>query len=1412
MGNKNSKYKGDYYVGLDIGTGSVGWACTDTEYNLLRGKGKDMWGVRLFDEAKTAAERRMHRTSRRRRQRELARKGLLRSYFEEEISRIDPNFFQRMDESKYHLEDRSNNNKQKGALFPESKDSNALTDKTYYDKYPTIFHLREELTRSKEPHDVRLVYLALLNMFKHRGHFLNENLNASGNVNFNDAWYSFYEAYISIFSTQDDEGNAVDVVIPENFDTDSLKKELGNRKISKSQRVENGKEILGIKNDNKAEKEMLKAICGLSCTLSTLFGKDIIDINGVGIKNINFDKSNFEEIFDKLTEILDEQELSLIIAMKNVHDVLQLEDLLHGEQFISKARVKAYDEHREDLQLLKKTIKRLAPEHYDSLFRFMGNGSYSAYIASVNYDKRIRKYKGNDSAKISNKQRRYVEGGKTGNSNNEPDELYKNIKNILKGFKDDEDVKTIFNKIETDSFLRKQLTSANGVIPNQVYVAEMEAILKNAEAYLPFLKEKDNSGLTVSERIIKLFSFHMPYFVGPVGSLNDGRKNKWAVRKSADKIYPWNLSDVIDMEATHEAFIVNLIRHCTYLNDEKVLPKHSLLYEKFMVLNELNNLKIKGEKISVELKQAIYNDLFMTGKSVTMKRLTQYLISNSVIKEGEEDSISGIDQTFHNSLTSINKFNGVFGLSNGSYLNKENKDLIEKIIRIGTIYGDSRKAYEERINKLVRDRFDDKQLKRICGFKFNDWGRLSKEFLEMEGFSKIDGVGRTIIQALWETNDNLMQLMDSNKYTYATELTNRTKKVEKILSEWTFEDLEDSYLSAPVKRMVWQTLRILQEIEEVRGYAPKKVFVEMIRDRQADPKRTVSRKKKLEELYKSIKDEKELKDAISSYDEARFRDRKLYLYYCQMGRCMYSGEIIDFDSLMNSNLYDLDHIYPQHLVKDDSLDNNLVLVKRKLNQKIKKGIYPIGNDIQIKQNKFWLDLLNKGLITKEKYTRLTRTTEFTAEEKADFINRQLVETAQGTKTITEILQSALKESEVIFSKSSLVSKFRQDFDIYKCRNANDFHHAQDAYLNIVVGNIYNAKFTKNPLNFIKESEKNKDSKDYKYHLNRMFEYDVTRGKELVWKSGSNGTIHTVKQEVFKQTPIITKKSEIKSGALTNKETIWSKNVANYNMYIPMKMSDPRMSDVTKYGGRKDISKVAYALVVYKLNGEEIRSIESIPSYIGISKNNRDNLLKYFTDLLIDENKKKKITDVEIRYMPILVNSLVKRNGYLCRISGTTGNSFIAQNAISPHYTNKQIYYAKKISKAAEQKRYDEIDKKTGERIITEENNLDFYNEIISLMSSLIFTKRKGSLISETFNDEKEEIFKNLSLDKQVQILNQLIIGINDPGNGINLSHLGMGENVGKATFSRNISTFDEFVLINQSVTGLYETRIDLLKV
>lgn len=41
---KEEKMEQEYYMGLDMGTGSLGWAITNTEYHILRRHGKALWG------------------------------------------------------------------------------------------------------------------------------------------------------------------------------------------------------------------------------------------------------------------------------------------------------------------------------------------------------------------------------------------------------------------------------------------------------------------------------------------------------------------------------------------------------------------------------------------------------------------------------------------------------------------------------------------------------------------------------------------------------------------------------------------------------------------------------------------------------------------------------------------------------------------------------------------------------------------------------------------------------------------------------------------------------------------------------------------------------------------------------------------------------------------------------------------------------------------------------------------------------------------------------------------------------------------------------------------------------------------------------------------------------------------------
>ena len=169
---------------------------------------------------------------------------------------------------------------------------------------------------------------------------------------------------------------------------------------------------------------------------------------------------------------------------------------------------------------------------------------------------------------------------------------------------------------------------------------------------------------------------------------------------------------------------------------------------------------------------------------------------------------------------------------------------------------------------------------------------------------------------------------------------------------------------------------------------------------------------------------------------------------------MYSGKQIDLENLYTPE-YDIDHIYPQSKIKDDSFTNT-VLVERGYNA-AKSDRYPLGSDIQTTSNrKFWKFLKEKKLITDEKYNRLVRTEEFSDEELTGFIARQLVETSQSVKAVAGILGELNPETSICYSKAENVSSFRQNFgkikdgssksnnneQLVKVREINDFHHAK----------------------------------------------------------------------------------------------------------------------------------------------------------------------------------------------------------------------------------------------------------------------------------------------------------------------------------------------------------------------------------
>ena len=1384
-------YSGDYYVGLDMGTNSVGFAVTDPSYHLLRAKGKDLWGVRLFPEAQTAADRRSHRTARRRLQRRKLRIGILNEIFSDELNKVDPGFLQRLADSKFFEEDKTEH--QPYALFADDH----YTDREYYAHFPTVYHLRKYLIETKDVYDIRLLYLGLHSIYKYRGNFLNPNLNADSMQEFGPLYRDLWEAIEEAKDARQDDSQ-IDISIPEWKEdlSSNLMEILSSKSYSMMEKSEKLSELLDITKKQKPQQEFLKWMCGRKGKVSAAFPREYDEEEGK--LSFSFQDGNLEESMQKAEEILFPEEYEVLLAIKKIHDFGLLSNIMKGYRYISEARVDIYNKHQEDLKTLKKIYKEYAPEKYNTMFRKMEDKlkNYSAYVGSVKY-----KTPKNGSA-IRRKGKSSV------------GELYKTIQNDLDSVKDIPEVSLVFDDMEKGTFLPKIRTNDNGVIPYQVYEAELKAILKNAESKFPFLSVKDESGFSPEEKIMMTFSFRIPYYVGPV--YNDGKNHAWSVRKEPGRVYPWNFDQKIDKKKSSEEFMNHLIGHCTYLRGKQVLPRQSLMYERFALLNEFNNIQIDGRKPDAKVKKIIFDELFAKGRRVTKKGLQRFLVSHNLSNgktKADDVVISGMaDEKFQNSLATYHHFCEVLKTDKLTYSQEQ---MAEDIIRWSTVYADSKNFLREKIREYYStEQLSEEALNRVLGMKFSEWGRLSSAFLHMEGANTHTGEVKSILRWMEEDSYNLMELLSSD-FTFLKELESLDNDIQKDLMSIEPEDLEGRYLSAPVKRMVWQTILILREITKVMGHAPSRVFVEMTRG-DGEKKRTTSRKKKFSDLYKNIRDENfEWSEELEKFSEADFRNKKLYLYFTQMGRSMYTGKPIDLHELLTNNTkYDLDHIYPRHFVKDDSLDNNLVLVEKTENAH-KTDNYPIENSIRERQIAYWKMLLDKQLITQTKFQRLTRSTDFTDAERAEFINRQIVETSQAVKTITHLLEELMPsdETKVIYSKAGNVSDFRNKFSLYKCREVNDFHHAGDAYLNIVVGNVYHTKFTSSPASFVKEWRQN--AKKYSYNLGagKIFEHTVERNGILAWDVEKNQSIATVKAVMEKQTPLVTYMNYCAKGGIAD-QTVYSAEKAGKNkkdgVYLPMKTSDDRIADVSRYGGFTKLSVSYFFLVEHEVKGKRIRTIEAMPVYLVPKIVDDDALKKYVENDL-------GLINPRICLNRIKVYSKLRINGFDCYLSGKTGNQLLMVNAEELKLGNKLARYAKKMKKVADMKLTDEqirldaarIAKKIeGDEIgITREDNIRFYEFLKQKHTTGIFGKRPNPVGEKL--QKRQPAFENLSLDQQVSVL-QEIMKLSGRVNEADLTMIGESKHSGKSLINKKLTGLKSCELISQSVTGLFEQKTDLL--
>ena len=1389
----NSK---NYSIGLDIGTNSVGFAVITDDYKVPSKKmkvlgntdkrfiKKNLIGALLFDEGTTAEARRLKRTARRRYTRRKNRLRYLQEIFSEEMSKVDSSFFHRLDDSFLVPEDKRESKYPIFATLAEEKE--------YHKQFPTIYHLRKQLADSKEKADLRLIYLALAHMIKYRGHFLYEDTFDIKNNDIQKIFNEFISIYDNIFeeSSLSEQNVQVEAILTD--------------KISKSAKRERVLKLFPDEKSTGLFSEFLKLIVGNQADFKKHFELE-------EKSPLQFSKDTYDEDLENLLGQIDDDFADLFVVAKKLYDAILLSGILTVTDPSTKAPLSAsmierYENHQKDLAALKQFVKNNLQEKYDEVFSDDSKDGYAGYI-----------------------------DGKT-----TQEAFYKYIKNLLSKF---EGADYFLDKIEREDFLIKQRTFDNGSIPHQIYLQEMNAILRRQGEHYPFLKEN-------REKIEKILTFRIPYYVGPLASGNSDFA--WLTRNSKEAIRPWNFEEIVDKASSAEAFINKMTNYDLYLPEEKVLPKHSLLYETFAVYNELTKVKFIAEGLTryqfldKKQKKDIFDTFFKAEdkRKVTEKDIIHYL---HTVDGYDGIELKGIEKQFNASLSTYHDLLKI--IKDKEFMDDaKNEAILENIVHTLTIFED-REMIKQRLAQYD-SLFDEKVIKALTRRHYTGWGKLSAKLIN--GICDKE-TGKTILDYLIDddyNNRNFMQLINDDRLSFKeiiqkAQVVGKTDDVKQVVQELPG--------SPAIKKGILQSIKIVDELVNVMGHDPESIVIEMARENQT----TARGKKNSRQRYKRIEDSlKILATGLNSKilkqhptDNTALRDDKLFLYYLQNGRDMYLDEELDIDRLED---YDIDHIIPQAFIKDDSLDNR-VLTSSKENRGKTDNVPSL--EVVQKRKAFWQQLLDSKLISERKFNNLTKAERGGLDErdKVTFIKRQLVETRQITKHVAQILDARfntkvneknqkIRTVKIITLKSNLVSNFRKEFRLYKVREINDYHHAHDAYLNAVVAKAILKKYPKLEPEFVygdyqkhdlkRYISRSKDPKEIEKATEKYFfysnllnffkeevhyadgtivkreniEYSKDTG-EIAWNKEKDFAI--VKKVLSLPQVNIVKKTEVQTHGLDRGKP---KGLFNSNPspkpsedskenLVPIKQGlDPR-----KYGGYAGISNSYAVLVKAIIEKGAKKQQKTILEFQGISildkinfeKNKEIYLLKKgYTEILLTITLPKyslfEFPDGTRRRLASILSTNNKR-----------GEIHKGNELVLPAKYTTLLYHAKNINKTLEPEHLEYVEKHRDEFAKLLEYVLDFNEKYVGAL-------KNGEKIRQAFTDWETVDIKQLcfSFIGPENSKNSGLFELTSQGSASDFEFLGV-----KIPRYRDYtpSSLLNATLIHQSITGLYETRIDLSK-
>lgn len=1141
-----------YNIGLSITPESIGWSVIDDQFKpkkgyIGHGHTRTLTGVAKFTAGKTAEDTRLIRDNRRRLARRKKRLSWLNDIFAPYLASIDSYFLMRLKYSSLAGDDKKFAG---GTIFDDLEQ-----EKAYYKQYPTIYHLRNALMTENKKFDLRLVYLAIHSIVKYRGHFNDKTPMASFNmdaVDYNQALKEIQKAF--------DDTDIASLVALNVENGSELHDLLLDKAIDKRDQMKQALELLqGSTNkiNHKVVAELVKAITGRSFKLDNLLQLD--EDNGA---KLSFEDEDADAIIDDLAVSLSNEQYAIIKCLQKIYLAIALEQLVPNGKTFSQAQIDVFNSFHDQYKTLVAFRKQTTSmEANQSIHEILDRYASPAYQDKGAIDRET---------------------------------FYHLLQKWLKKFSDVPEAKQIQEWIDQDEFMIKPRNKRNQLIPHQLHQYELDRIIENQKKYYPFLAElnpREERRKDAKYKLDELVAFRLPYYVGPLVDnerVVDAATSRfaWADIKDNDdgEITPWNFADKIDVESTANNFIRNLTAKDSCLMSEDVLPKATILYQRFNVLNELNKVRIDGDLLRPGDKQKIFNDLFRTHKTVSVKRLKDYLKKERGYMH--DPQITGLPdpKQFTTSYATYIDMKRILGdlVDNPNY-----QDDLDLIVEWSTIFPQG-PMYRHKLKSL--DWVSEQQRNKLANLHYSGWGRYSKETLT----GLVNGNGERIIDVMWNTNLNFAQVINKPEFKKQIDAANQ---IYLTSSESFNEVLDHTFTSPQNKKAIRQTMYVVNDIVKKMGHAPATISIQFLREEQPG-KESQTRKKQLLATYKKVTkdmagnywaDKQELSKELK--DQSNLSD-KLYLYFQQLGRDLYSGLKIDLDDLKkNPSGYKVVHILPPSFIKDDSL-NNKALIHAGTNY---SNMAPIRNS----RRTLWQLLRAMGLLTNAKMGNLLQEpTAIGRGAREGLAKRQLTANSQIIKLAATFLSERFKEDVtcIIEVRNSLVDQLKNKLQINPMISINDYEHGMDAYLTATAG-LYLFKtypklayfFVYGAFPYAMEDLAKVRSFNFLYHLLRK-EDDF-----IVPDSGQTSvtTISKYMQRMQRLPLQIVTNQPIENHGMVFKQTIFPHQIYT-DKFLPIKQGrDPKL-----YGGYRSIQGAFLSVVRVNLpSGQHYYRVVTIPRTI-----------------------------------------------------------------------------------------------------------------------------------------------------------------------------------------------------------------------